>query len=159
MLRAILFSRRSILFGLAASPMMPLALEATSLPKIVVNRDPWCGCCGNWVRHLQQSGFSVDVVVTTQINRVRSRLGVPLELASCHTAEIAEYVVEGHVPAEVIKRLVREKPKGTGLAVPGMPLGSPGMEVEGMAPEIYEVILFGSADRRIYARYRGTSSI
>jgi hypothetical protein len=83
---------------------------------------------------------------------------VPQSLASCHTAEIGGYVIEGHVPADTIKRLLTEKPKAKGLAVPGMPIGSPGMEVEGVEPDTYEVVLFGPSGQTTFARYRGASA-
>jgi hypothetical protein len=95
------------------------------------------------------------MVETAELNRVKARLGVPPSLAACHTAEVAGYVVEGHVPAGAIKRLLAERPDAKGLAVPGMPIGSQGMEVEGAAPETYEVMLFGPAGQRPFARYRG----
>lgn len=153
-------SRRSFVAGLAGASMIAAPLRAAEpLPKVVVSRDPSCGCCGNWVEHLKQSGFPVDVIETAEISRVKARLGVPLELSSCHTAEVGGYAIEGHVPAGAIKRLLAEKPQGTGLAVPGMPVGSPGMEVEGMAPQTYDVVLFGPSDRRTFARYRGAEVI
>jgi hypothetical protein len=150
-------TRRSLLTGLAASAMLAhsRSLQAQALPKIVVSKDPSCGCCTGWVDHLRQAGFSAEVIETSEINRVKVRLGVPQDLASCHTAEIGSYVIEGHVPADAIKRLLAENPTGKGLAVPGMPMGSPGMEMEGMAPEIYEVLLFGPSGRTIFARYEG----
>ena len=92
---------------------------------------------------------------TGAINRVKARLGVPNELASCHTAELAGYVIEGHVPAASIKRLLAERPEARGLAVPGMPIGSPGMEVPGLPDEEYAVILFGSFGQSQFSRYRG----
>ena len=125
-------SRRTLLAGFAASTLVmttrtPLAAE--TLPKMVVTKDPNCGCCTGWVKHVQAAGFDVEVVESSEINRLKTRLGVPEALASCHTAEIGGYVVEGHVPPAAIKRLLAEKPAGKGLAVPGMPVGSPGMEV------------------------------
>ena len=154
-------SRRDLVLGLAAlAGAFPLASHAAEdLPSIKVSRDPSCGCCGAWADHLRQAGFAVDVVETSQLNRIKAKLGVPQELASCHTAEVAGYVVEGHVPAPAIKRLLREKPQATGLAVPGMPVGSPGMEVEGANPDTYEVVLFGPSARRSFARYRGAAEI
>ncbi|HEV2565309.1 MAG TPA: DUF411 domain-containing protein [Microvirga sp.] len=150
-------TRRSLLTGLAASAMLAHSrpLQAQALPKIVVSKDPSCGCCTGWVNHLRQAGFSAEVIETSEINWVKVRLGVPQDLASCHTAEIGSYVIEGHVPADAIKRLLAENPTGKGLAVPGMPMGSPGMEMEGMAPETYEVLLFGPSGRAIFARYEG----
>lgn len=104
---------------------------------------------------MRAAGFRVTVVETTAINQVKARLGVPQDLASCHTAEVAGYVLEGHVPAAAVVRLLSEQPAGTGLAVPGMPIGSPGMEVDGVEPDTYEVLLFGPAGRRAFARYEG----
>jgi len=126
------------------------------LPKVVVTKDPSCGCCSGWTDHLKQAGFPVEIVETAEINRVKTRLGVPRALASCHTAEVGGYVIEGHVPAGSIKRLLTETPQAAGLAVAGMPVGSPGMEVEGMEPDTYEVVLFGPAGQRTFARYRGS---
>ena len=90
----------------------------------------------------------------TDISRLKARLGVPSDLAACHTAEVSGYVIEGHVPASAVRRFLGEKPKAKGLAVPGMPVGSPGMEVAGTPPEEYDVILFGQT-RRVYARFKG----
>jgi hypothetical protein len=104
---------------------------------------------------MKAAGFPVEVVATLQVNRVKARLGVPDDLASCHTAEVSGYVIEGHVPADAVKRLLAEKPPGTGLAVPGMPVGSLGMEVAGVENDTYEVILFGPSDQKTFARYQG----
>lgn len=151
-------SRRALLAGFAASGLIivtRIPLAAETLPKMVVTKDPNCGCCTGWVEHVRAAGFDVDVVESAEVNRLKTRLGVPQPLASCHTAEIGGYVIEGHVPPAAIKRLLAEKPDGKGLAVPGMPVGSPGMDVEGMKPETYEVILFGPSGQRTYARYTG----
>ncbi|ALA18088.1 MULTISPECIES: DUF411 domain-containing protein [Chelatococcus] len=149
--------RRGLLAGLAALAVVARlpAAAAEALPPVTVSRDPACGCCEAWVEHMRAAGFRVTVVETTAINRVKARLGVPQDLASCHTAEVAGYVLEGHVPADAVVRLLAERPVGTGLAVPGMPVGSPGMEVEGVAPDTYEVLLFGPAGQRAFARYEG----
>jgi hypothetical protein len=146
--------RRAVLAGLAASLALPRIAAAQSLPKMVVSKDPSCGCCGAWVDHMRAAGFPVEVVETPEINRVKIRLGVPSNLASCHTAEVGGYVLEGHVPADQVKRLLAERPQAKGLAVPGMPAGSPGMEVDGMT-DTYEVVLFGPSGRRTFARYEG----
>jgi hypothetical protein len=143
----------------ALALMTAAALSGTSLaraaerPLVTVHRDPNCGCCGGWVKHLERSGFTTKVIETSHIDEVKARLGVPDDLAACHTAEVAGYVIEGHVPAAALDRLLAEKPAAKGLAVPGMPLGSPGME--GGTPEPYEVILFGPNDRRSYMRFIG----
>jgi hypothetical protein len=152
-------SRRVLLIGLAAAPMAVSAVSATAetLPAMKVTKDPSCGCCGAWVEHIRAAGFTAEVVESPEVNRLKVRLGVPQALASCHTAEIGGYVIEGHVPAAAIKRLLSEKPQAKGLAVPGMPIGSPGMEVEGVEDDTYDVVLFGPAGQTTFARYRGTS--
>ncbi len=151
-------SRRMLLAGFAAASLIATtrtSLAAETLPKMVVTKDPNCGCCTGWVKHVRAAGFDVDVVESSEINQLKTRLGVPQDLASCHSAEIGGYVIEGHVPPVVIKRLLAERPNARGLAVPGMPVGSPGMEVEGMDPDTYEVVLFGPSGQRAYARFRG----
>ena len=154
-------SRRALFVLLTGVPTLSasLAPAAAPLPKVVVHKDPNCGCCNGWVTHLRRAGFAVDAANTDAIDRVKARLGVPTDLASCHTAEVGGYVVEGHVPAASIKRLLAERPDAAGLAVPDMPIGSPGMEVPGSPPEEYAVILFGPSGRRAYARYRGAQEL
>jgi len=156
MTHAYALTRRSLIVAIAGTALVRPAWAADGLPKITVHRDPNCGCCGAWVAHLKAAGFPVDLIETADLNRVKARIGVPHNLAACHTAEVAGYVVEGHVPAGAIKRLLAERPDAKGLAVPGMPVGSPGMDVEGTAPETYEVILFDPAGQRPFARYRGS---
>jgi hypothetical protein len=148
-------TRRATGALLALLPFMSRIAQAAAGPHITVTKDPSCGCCGGWVDHLKAEGFTVEVVETAAVNRVKAKLGVPSELASCHTAEIEGYVIEGHVPAAAIRRLLAEKPQARGLAVPGMPVGSPGMEIDGTAPETYDVVLFGSFGRRVFARFEG----
>ena len=140
--------------GIAASGTK---LQAEGRPAVVVHKDPSCGCCSAWVRHMTAAGFVVTVVETAHVDAVKARLGVPNRLASCHTAEVSGYAIEGHVPAPAIVRLLAEKPAAKGLAVPGMPSGAPGMDDP--SPEIYEVILFGGDGQRTYARYRGAQEI
>ena len=157
-MNATLPTRRGLVTGLGACALLAHSrpLRAGDLPRIVVSKDPSCGCCSGWVEHLRKAGFYAEVIETPEINRVKVRLGVPQDLASCHTAEIGGYVIEGHVPADAIKRLLVEKPTAKGLAVAGMPMGSPGMEMDGMAPETYDVVLFGPPARRTFARYEGS---
>jgi hypothetical protein len=152
-----LMTRRALLTGLAASPALyhSRPARAEALPNVVVTKDPNCGCCSGWVDHMRAAGFTLNVIETAEINRVKVRHGVPQDLASCHTAEVDGYILEGHVPADAVKRLLAERPKAKGLAVPGMPVGSPGMEVDGAAPDAYEVVIFGPSGRSSYARYRG----
>ena len=119
--------------ALSSSPVQGshprLAPDASQpLPAALVHKSPTCGCCGLWVDHLKHAGFKVDVREAENINPVKERLGVPYGKGSCHTAEVGGYMVEGHVPAEDIKRLLAEKPGARGLVLPGMPIGSPGME-------------------------------
>jgi len=111
-----------------------------SLPVVEVWKSPTCGCCAKWVDHMRQSGFRVETHDTDAVDAVKDEAGVPGNARSCHTARIGGYAVEGHVPAEVIKRMLREHPQIAGLAAPGMPAGSPGME--GMTPEHYDVVAF-----------------
>lgn len=108
---------------------------------VEVYRSASCGCCGLWVEHMQQAGFTVTETITEELNAVKAKHGVPNQLASCHTAIVDGYVVEGHIPSEDVQRLLAEKPAVTGIAVPGMPIGSPGMEV-GNEREPYAVLSF-----------------
>ena len=109
-------------------------------PGVHVYKAPTCGCCTKWIEHLEANGFEVRATDVPDVNPVKQMNGVPMELASCHTALVGGYVIEGHVPAADIRRLLAEKPPVVGLAVPGMPIGSPGME--GPRPERYRVIAF-----------------
>lgn len=101
----------------------------TALPLLVVTKTPSCGCCHLWVEHMRQAGFQVEIHDVEDMGPVKERVGVPYGKGSCHTAEVGGYFVEGHVPAADVKRLLAEKPDAKGLTLPGMPLGSPGMEM------------------------------
>lgn len=119
-----------------------MSLFAESLPPVTVYKSKYCGCCGEWVKHMEKNGFNVTVVETEALNEVKIKYNVPAPLASCHTAIIGNFIVEGHTPASSIKRFLKEAPKDTiGLAVPGMPLGSPGME-QGNMKQPYDVLAF-----------------
>ncbi|MEQ8486531.1 MAG: DUF411 domain-containing protein [Pseudomonadales bacterium] len=119
-----------------------------------VHKTPWCGCCDDWVTHLQEDGFEVTVVEHEDLTPIKDFLGVPRPLGSCHTAEIGGYAIEGHVPAADIRRLLLERPEGVrGLAVPGMPVGSPGMEM-GDRRDPYDVVAFGDAGTSVFTEYR-----
>lgn len=100
-------------------------------PTVTVYRSPTCGCCGAWLDHLRKHDFHVVDIQTTDMGSIKQRYGVPAQLASCHTAEVDGYVIEGHVPADDIKRLLKSRPTVAGLSVPQMPAGSPGMEMGG----------------------------
>jgi hypothetical protein len=151
-----MLTRRSVLIGLAVAAS---GARATGLPRLTVTKDPTCGCCAGWTEHVRAAGFPVEVIETTELNRIKVRLGVPNNLAACHTAEVDGYVIEGHVPATAIKRLLAERPQVKGLAVPGMPAGSPGMEVEGSEPEIFEVIAFGPSGQSVLGRFKGSEPV
>jgi hypothetical protein len=120
--------------------------------EITVYKSPWCGCCTGWVDHMKANGFSVTVKEREDLSPIKRQYSVPENLESCHTAEIDGYTIEGHVPAEDVMRLLAERPKAKGLAVPGMPIGSPGME-QGSEKEAYPVVLFGDDGQFVYARH------
>ncbi|WP_422023211.1 DUF411 domain-containing protein [Pyruvatibacter mobilis] len=135
--------------GVAFLGFQPSARAA----EITVYKDPNCGCCGQWVNHVKAAGFAVTVKNTPELGRIKTELGVPADLHSCHTATVDGYVIEGHVPAADIRRLLVERPDARGIAVPGMPIGSPGME-QGSRREPYRVILFeNNGNRSTFARH------
>ena len=121
------------------SAQAPATAAVQDLPTVLVHRDPGCGCCEKWVEHMQQAGFTAQMSDDPGIGALKKQLGIPEAKASCHTARIGGYVFEGHVPADDIKRFLAEKPQAKGLLVPGMPIGSPGMEVPGAKPAAYTV--------------------
>lgn len=114
--------------------------QLAALPPVVVYKSEFCGCCNGWVDHLREAGFEVEARNVQDLNSVKLDAGVPTDLASCHTALIEGYVVEGHVPAHVVEKLLAERPEVAGIATPGMPVGSPGMEGPNAQP--YEVMAF-----------------
>ena len=129
----------------------PAGATTVSAPAITVYKSPSCGCCHLWIRHLQGAGFQVTPRDVNDVTPYRKKYGVPASLASCHTAVIDGYSIEGHVPADVIQKLLKEKPAIAGLAAPGMPQGSPGMEQGGPA-EHYDIISFTrSGKTAVYA--------
>jgi hypothetical protein len=144
------------ILALAALVVPAAAAQRTGKPApagqaITVYRTATCGCCGKWVEHLQASGFNPTVHVVDNIEQAPPRKQVPAALHSCHTATLEGYIVEGHVPADVISQLLKERPRVQGIAVPGMPLGSPGMEAPN--PQPYEVLTFdGSGKTTVFAR-------
>ena len=152
-------SRRTMLASLAGLALAgPLAgaraamAPSRVLPKMVVYKDPNCGCCKQWVAHAQKAGFTVEAHDTSDMDTVKASMGVPTALASCHTAKVGTYVIEGHVPADLIIKLLDEKSTTRGLAVPGMPAGSPGMEM-GNRKDAFDVVAFEKDGRtRVYAR-------
>ena len=121
-----------------AARVSTASANAAALPTITVYKSPSCGCCGAWIKHLRDSGFTVAVHDMDDLSEIKSANGVAPALQSCHTAVVGRYVIEGHVPADVIKRALKEQPKIAGLAVPGMVTGSPGME--GPNPQHYDIV-------------------
>ncbi|MBU1365804.1 MAG: DUF411 domain-containing protein [Gammaproteobacteria bacterium] len=135
-------------FALATS----LALPAAAADVVDVYKSPYCGCCGKWIDHLKVAGFAVRTHEVNDVPAARQRLGMPEQLGSCHTAKVGGYLVEGHVPAADIERLLKEKPKAIGLAVPAMPPGSPGMESPRPVP--YQTLLVQPDGKTsVYARH------
>lgn len=135
----------------AAAPTPPTGDDAKK-PTITVYKDPSCGCCKSWIEHLIKHGYRVDSKDTPEMTEIKRTLGVPDRLSACHTAVVNGYLIEGHVPATDIARLLKEKPKVAGLAVPGMPMGSPGME--GPRTQHYQVLSFDKAGKtKVFASY------
>lgn len=124
----------------AGTPLAQATAAAQDLPTVLVYKTPTCGCCNGWVEHMEAAGFAVDARNVTDIMTVKHDSGVPVSMSSCHTSIIDGYVVEGHVPAEQVMRLLAERPDIAGIAAPGMPIGSPGMEGRNAQP--YEVLSF-----------------
>jgi hypothetical protein len=133
--------RTAVLLALLA----PAVWAAAPLPTVTVYKSPACGCCEKWVEHMKANGFTVATHDTEDVSPYKTRLGVPVAKGSCHTAEVGGYVVEGHVPAADVKRLLAEKPRARGLTSPGMPASGPGMDDPRKIP--YEVLLIGNDGR------------
>lgn len=137
--------------GLAVLLSLPLAASAAQ-PVIEVYKTEYCGCCKEWIKHLEANGFTVKAKDVANPGDYREKFGIPAQYASCHTGHVGGYAVEGHVPASDIKRLLAEKPKARGLAVPGMPMGSPGME--GSRKDAYDVLLVKDGGKSsVYQRH------
>jgi len=147
----LLFSLSTVSYAAAETPEEP----AVGPREIVVNKSPWCGCCEAWIGLLKEAGYTVIVQNSKDLDPVKTALAVPQHLQSCHTAVIDGYVVEGHVPLEDIARMLEERPAAIGIAVPGMPMGSPGMERRGRKDK-YDVILFSAeGSEEIYSSHGG----
>jgi hypothetical protein len=138
--------------AIVVAARMSQAASASAAIEAKVYSSPTCGCCGAWVEHLEANGFRVEVIARNDLDTLKDELGVPRALRSCHTATIGGYVIEGHVPAADIKTLLAKQPRALGLAVPGMPVGSPGMEA-GDQKDSYEVVLFGKTSSSTFARH------
>ncbi len=150
------FRRLYIISLIAGLIITPVACsdtdQPTELEAITVYKSPTCDCCSKWVRHLQDNGFRVEAINRKNMNSVKSEAAIPRPLASCHTAIIDGYVIEGHVPAADIRRLLKERPDVAGLTVPGMPMGSPGME--GHRKDNYKVLTFTrTGETSVFSQY------
>jgi hypothetical protein len=165
-------TRRRLLLALGALPLAGLAhaaapakpaapaAAAADLPPVEVWKEATCGCCKDWIAHMEASGFKVFVNVGGT-NAAKARFGIPQNMASCHTARVAGYAIEGHVPAADIKRLLKEKPAAIGLAAPGMPIGSPGMDTpayNGKKNPYNVMLLTRDGSAKIYQKYEGNNS-
>ena len=146
-------NRRSVIRLLAALPTLIAGSAVAAGPSVHVFKNPDCGCCSLWVKHLEAAGFGVNVTNVTDTAAMRQRFGMPEKYGGCHTATVEGYVIEGHVPAPDIRRLLAERPAAIGLSVPGMPVGSPGMEV-GNRVDAYDVLIVNHAGgATVFSRY------
>lgn len=158
-----LFLRSSLsLLAMTAFGVPQVGMAAIQLETVTVWKTPTCGCCKDWVIHLRKEGFNVVANDVPDTAPIRQKLGLPAKFGSCHTAQVGGYVIEGHVPASEVKRLLREKPAAIGLAVPGMPVGSPGMEMKGDmvgVRDAYDVVLVTrDGSSRVYKSYAANAA-
>ena len=138
--------------ALAAISALPV-LAVPTAPQVQVYKSPSCGCCGAWVEHMRAAGFAVNVTDVSDTTAARKRLGLPDRYGSCHTATVGGYVLEGHVPAAEVKRLLAAKPKAIGLAVPAMPPSAPGMDVPGRKDPYQVLLVDASGQSTVFANY------
>lgn len=149
-------TRRRLLAAALLLPAHGVLHAANPRQELEVWKSPHCGCCGDWVEHLEQNGFVVKVHTVDDLDAQRRQLGMPARYASCHTAKVGGYLLEGHVPAADIRRLLHERPAALGLAVPGMPVGSPGMDgpAYGGRKDAYSVLLIETGGTaKVFARH------
>ena len=144
-----------VLFGtdlLNKEAATPPVIEAKA--DVIVYKSPTCGCCTEWAAHMKENDFTVEERPTNDLYSIKANSNITPELSSCHTAFIDGYVVEGHVPAKEVRRLLAERPEAVGLTVPEMPVGSPGMEMEGVEPDNYDVLLINTdGSTTVWASY------
>ena len=133
--------------GLAWAGTVWTAAQSTAKPQMTVYKSATCGCCKNWVEHMKANGFDVKAIDVEDIDKVKRDNGVPASAESCHTGIVNGYIVEGHVPADAVTKMLKEKPAIAGIAVPGMPMGSPGMEVPSGQKEPYSILAFDKAGK------------
>ena len=141
------------LFRFAITVALMLAGTAANAASMTVMKSPTCGCCSKWVEHVRAEGFDVKVVNVDDIMAVKAKAGIPQKMASCHTTMVGGYVIEGHVPASDIKKLLAQKPKAKGIAVPGMPIGSPGLEHGDHRQPYQTVLIKADGSTSIFARH------
>ena len=149
-------SRRKMLIAMSMVVSASYRIRGQQSPKVEVYKDPTCGCCALWVAHMKTQGFATTVTDARDIAAVKTKYHVPNQLRSCHTALVGSYVLEGHVPAADVQRLLKQRPMVVGLAVPGMPVGSPGMEGANGRP--YDVLTFDAAGKTtVYSTQKPSS--
>jgi hypothetical protein len=145
--------RRALLLGLSLTALAGPVLAAPP-KRMTAYKTPWCGCCGGWIAHMREAGWSVEIVEREDLAPIRARHGIPDRLASCHTAVVGAYAIEGHVPAGDVDRLLSERPAARALSAPGMPAGSPGMEAAGREPYT-TVLILNDGSTRVFGRHNG----
>ncbi len=146
-------------FATFLAPLALLACTGSAAASVInVAKTPWCGCCAVWVERMREAGFELTVRDVENLNPVADKAGVPRNLRGCHTAKVAGYVIEGHVPAEDIRRLLEERPDAIGLSVPGMPIGSPGMENGARVDRYHVVLIMRDGQHRIWSTHGGNAA-
>lgn len=148
--------RRQVVAAFAAFALSPLAMAKADKPLVEVWKSPTCGCCKDWIAHMEANGFRTKVMLDGNTD-ARAKLGIDVKYGSCHTALVGGYAIEGHVPAREVKRLLKQRPKAIGLAVPAMPIGSPGMDgpAYGGRKDPYDVLLLSeNGQATVFQTYR-----
>lgn len=153
-----MIDRRTMIGLLAAAIPAAACSKPAKATELTIYESPYCGCCGAWVDHLKDSGLKPVVQDMEDVTPIAKRAGVPDRLRSCHTAVIGGYFIEGHVPASDIRKLLRERPEALGVAVPGMPVGSPGME-QGERRDAYDTLLvLPDGSSRVFVKHNRTAA-
>jgi len=151
--------KKGLIIGLAVAALAltgaMVIQPGEAAPQITVYKNAACGCCNDWIEHLEEEGFRVTAVNADNMPVIKAANGIHSGISSCHTALVGDYVVEGHVPASTLKRFLAEKPALAGLSVPGMPVGSPGMEMPGQPAQPYDVLSIDrSGNTAVYESFR-----
>lgn len=147
--------RRRMFLAAAAAGLFAGVVRAAPLPAVTVWKSPTCGCCSAWLRHMRAAGFQLSAIDVgpEQLNAFKRMAGLPESLWSCHTARVGRYVIEGHVPAADVHRLLAEAPEALGLTVPGMPVGAPGMELDGRRDPFATLLILKDGSTRLFAQH------